>query len=88
MKEAEKVLADCKTILIDRGEQYGSANKLYSATATMWSAYTGSDIESSDVCVMMALMKIGRLSQGVDGAALEDTYKDAINYLALAKGLD
>ena len=54
----------------------------------MWAAYTGSDIESSDVCVMMALMKIGRLSQGVDGAALEDTYKDAINYLALAKGLD
>lgn len=89
MTEALGILEACKSILKERQEQYGDAGKLYTATAAMWSAYTGSDIRADDVCIMMSLMKIGRLSQGVDdSAALHDTYVDAINYIALARGLD
>ncbi len=89
MSKAGVVLDDCQEILRQRGEQYGDSKPLYTAIASMWSAYTGSDISAADVCVMMALMKIGRLSQGVDDPnALHDTYVDAINYIALARGLD
>tara|TARA_R110000824_G_scaffold65099_1_gene169846 strand:- start:216 stop:482 length:267 start_codon:yes stop_codon:yes gene_type:complete len=88
MVEASDVLEDCKEILIDRGKQYGEARKLYAVTAALWAAYTGADIQSDDVCTMMSLMKVGRLSQGVDGPAMDDTFKDAINYLALARELN
>jgi hypothetical protein len=89
MIEAEELLIKCSETLIERGKQYGDAHDLYRGTAQLWSAYTGQTVTPSDICMMMALMKIGRLSQGVDDKEAHfDTYIDAVNYIALAQGLE
>jgi hypothetical protein len=89
MIDAEALLNDCETILTNRGKQYGDAAPLYKSIALMWSGYLGVEVTPTDVCILMSLMKAGRLSQGVDDSdALDDTYIDAINYIALARGLD
>ena len=38
------------------------------------------DYTSTDVCIMMTLLKLARIRNGV---AVEDSFKDAIGYLAL-----
>lgn len=88
------ILDECKAILEDRGRQYGSADELYRSTAKLINGYvtdthTGLGVDAADVCVIMALVKIGRLSQGIKNKdVMRDTYIDAINYLVLAEGLD
>jgi len=87
--KAEKILDSCKTILRQRGEQYGDAEELYQRTAELWTAFLGSQINDKDVCIMMSLMKLARLRQETDNPAVtKDSYQDAINYIALAEGLE
>tara|TARA_R110000823_G_C15624885_1_gene467994 strand:+ start:109 stop:381 length:273 start_codon:yes stop_codon:yes gene_type:complete len=89
MITAEKILDSCKTILRQRGEQYGDADELYQRTAELWASFLGSKITDKDVCVMMSLMKLARLRQNTDDPAVtRDTYQDAINYIALAESLE
>lgn len=88
MIEAEELLIKCSEILQERGEQYGDAHDLYKITARLWSGYLQRPVTPGDVCLLMALMKIGRLAHGVEGDAADDTFTDSINYIALAKGLD
>ena len=86
--KAEKILDSCKTILRQRGEQYGDAGELYQRTAELWTAFLGSQINDKDVCIMMSLMKLARLDQTTDPDVRRDTYRDMINYIALAESLD
>ena len=90
MKRAEKLLDECKEILKQRGEQYGDAFSLYDRTAYFWTAFLGgeTDINSREVCIMMTLMKLARLHQTTDPDVRRDTYRDMINYIALAESLD
>ena len=62
-----------------RASDYGEASESFKAIAEMWSAYTGHSIAASDVCHMMALLKIARLRNG----AHRDSSNDACGYLAL-----
>jgi hypothetical protein len=63
----------------DREKQYGSPQESFECIATMWTAYLGHMVSASDVCHMMALLKIGRLRNG----AHRDSNVDAVGYMAL-----
>jgi hypothetical protein len=62
-----------------REKDYGDASESFSAIAQMWSAYLNHSVAPSDVCHMMALLKIARLRNG----AHRDSSNDACGYLAL-----
>lgn len=65
----------------DRHQNYGDASDNFARIATLWSSYLGHDIKSHDVGVMMALLKISRISY--DKTA-KDSFVDALGYIALA----
>jgi hypothetical protein len=65
----------------DRQEQYGPPERNYAVTAQLWNAYAGTNLTPSDVCVMMALLKIGRIATG---QSKDDNYVDCCGYIALA----
>ena len=74
-----------KIISGERQGQYGSPENSFAVIAHLWNGYKGGDyFDSNDVAVMMALMKIARISNGV---FKEDSYVDAIGYLAIAAEL-
>jgi len=65
----------------DRHQNYGDASENFSRIASLWSSYLGHEIKMHDVGIMMALLKISRISY--DQTA-KDSYVDAIGYVALA----
>ena len=74
-----------KIISGERQGQYGSPEDSFAVIAHLWNGYKGGDyFDSNDVAVMMALMKIARISNGV---FKEDSYVDAIGYLAIGAEL-
>lgn len=74
----------------DREEAYGDPEDSFDLIARFWQAYLNhktcdDSIETWDVSVMMALMKIARIA---NGKFKEDSYIDAIGYLAIAGELE
>ena len=65
----------------DRHQNYGDASENFSRIASLWSSYLGHEIKIHDVGILMALLKISRISY--DQTA-KDSYVDAIGYVALA----
>lgn len=63
----------------DRQSDYGSPKESFSAIANVWSEYLGTGISATDVCNMMALLKIMRLRKGPH----LDSFVDGAGYLAL-----
>ena len=68
-------------ICVDREEQYGSPEDSFGMISKLWSIYLGREILPKDVAVMMALLKIARITGGRFKA---DSYIDAIGYMACA----
>lgn len=84
LSEAEECI--CR----DRENQYGGIENSFRIIACLWEAYLKEkclipdgyiEILPEDVGVMMALLKIGRIATG---SFKEDSYVDAIGYLACA----
>ena len=86
-----------KIISGERQGQYGVPEDSFSVIAKFWNTYlntrdpkdtNGNRINitlcSNDVAVMMALMKVARISNGV---FKEDSFIDAIGYLAIGAEL-
>ena len=83
-----------KIISGERQGQYGSPEDSFAVIAAFWNTYIESrlnlscanaiELSSNDVAIMMALMKIARICNGV---FKEDSYVDAIGYLAIAAEL-
>lgn len=75
------------TINGDRQKEYGKPERNFHVIANFWANYlkgTGKqdlDITAEDVGCMMALLKIARISTGY---SKQDSYIDAIGYLALS----
>ena len=65
----------------DRQADYGDARDNFTAIADAWSWYTEEEYSATDVAIMMALLKIARLKTG---QPKDDSFVDAIGYLALA----
>lgn len=62
----------------DREKQYGSPEDNFTKIAKLWNAYLGKDdISPADVAVMMALLKIARISSG---EYKEDSWVDLAGY--------
>lgn len=83
--ERTKVLAEAIDLINgDREKHYGTPAENFQAIADMWSAYLGHAVSASDVCNMMALLKIARLRNGPH----RDSAVDGAGYLALGFEVD
>ena len=89
----EEVLSKAKSIVCgDREEQYGSPEDNFEVIADLWSVYLDQfipqkpyQISAVDVSIMMCLMKIARI---ISGNYKEDSWVDAIGYLACGAEID
>mgnify|MGYP003641561620 CR=1 FL=1 len=80
MNTRTKVLKEATALINgDREKQYGTPKESFVCIAHMWSSYLGRPILASDVCNMMALLKIARLRNGKH----HDSSVDAAGYMAL-----
>ena len=81
MPRAEILEAAKKLITEDRHRQHGDAHITMKKIAQYWTTYRGVNINGSDGCMMMALLKIAR-QQFNSGS--RDNYQDSAGYEALA----
>ncbi len=76
-----KVLAKASTLTHgSRNRDYGPPQENFQRTADMWNAYIAGKetLASSDVCMMLGLLKISRVSHQVDA----DGFVDLAGYAA------
>jgi len=64
----------------DRARDYGDVRESFGRTASLWSAHLGTSVSAHDVAVMMALLKVSRMTASFKG----DNYVDGCGYLAIA----
>ena len=64
-----------------RVHDYGAPEDSFSKIARLWTAYDGRTYDAHDVAVMLALLKVARISTGHGG---EDSYIDLAGYAACA----
>lgn len=64
----------------DRQTAYGPPKEHFEMVSALWSGYLNSSITPSDVCIMMALLKVARLAQTPDH---HDSQVDAAGYFGL-----
>ena len=77
-----KVLAKAGTLVHgSRNRDYGPPQENFQRIAVMWNAYIAGKetLTASDVCMMMGLLKISRVSHQVDA----DGFVDLAGYAAL-----
>jgi len=81
-KSRNDVLDTLRTILNeDRAASYGDAKENFARIAKLWSAYLDVvPIDSKDVAVMMALVKVSRLAHSKEH---DDSWLDRAGYAAL-----
>ena len=76
----EQILAKAKDCVCGRRQlEYGTPEDNFGLIARFWSDYTGAKITSTDVAMMMALLKIARIKRGNE---VEDSYVDLAGYAA------
>ena len=75
-----EILDTAKRIVTgERQNQYGDVEDNFKTIADFWSTYLGYPVTAVDVAVMMALLKIARISTGT---ATEDSFFDLAGYAA------
>lgn len=88
-KRAEVLDAAKEIVCNDRETQYGSPEDNFEIIADLWTAYLHPKnlelLNATDVAIMMALFKIGRM---MSGKPKEDNWIDAIGYLACGAELE
>ena len=65
----------------ERARDYGDATEMHRRIAAGWSEILGVDVKPHEAALCMAWLKIARL---VETPAHEDSYIDAVAYMALA----
>ena len=75
------LLDAAKEAVADRADEYGTPWQNHERIAVMWNAYIAGKetLTASDVCMMMGLLKISRVSHQVDA----DGFVDLAGYAAL-----
>ena len=77
-----EILNEAKNLVDgDRHKDYGDKTENHNNIAKLWSAYLDTKVESHDVAIMMALLKMARTKLG---AVSKDTYIDMAAYGAIA----
>lgn len=78
--ERERLLRDANIIVTkDRASTHGNAEDSFATIANFWSTYLGHDITSTQVAVMMTLMKIARIQLNPNH---RDSWVDVAGYAA------
>lgn len=85
MDRKECLDAAKQCVCSDRAQQYGSPAVNIKKIAELWTTYKGVEFSPKDVGVMMALLKIARISSG---QSKDDNYIDACGYLSLSCELE
>lgn len=80
MRNPADILMSGKTVIRERGEQYGDFRIMARRMATMMGSQINTEISPSDAMLMMAQLKLARAATDKS----TDTFLDAINYVALA----
>jgi len=78
----EKLFDNVIKTIHARGVSYGHPITNHKRIAELWSAYLGYPIQSNEVAICMALVKISR--QAEDPTIL-DNYEDCLAYISIAK---
>jgi hypothetical protein len=73
----------CTEHIIERANQYDAPELNLKRIADAWTNFLKREISPYEVAVMMAMLKLARLSQGYH----QDTLEDAAAYIALAEML-
>ena len=73
LREAERLVDG------DRNAQYGDPRQDFQRTATMWTAYLGTEVASHDVAALMAMLKLSRIRWS---PAKRDSWVDLAGYAA------
>ena len=85
MNRAEILQEAIKCVCQDRQDQYGNPENNFAKIADFWNTYMGERLmvqfDAEDVAIMMALLKIARITTGQPKA---DNYIDACGYIACA----
>lgn len=83
-KSATDYLSAGMKILFERGKQYGSNGRecSFGQVAEAFNAITGNELSGSDVCMILAILKLVRQS-AQPGKLHEDSLVDGVNYMAL-----
>ena len=83
-KTATDYLSQGMQILTERGNQYGSNSRecSFPQVAEAFNAITGNELSGSDVCMILAILKLVRQSAQPDRLH-EDSLVDGVNYMAL-----
>ena len=81
--EREYCLAAAKKCVCqDRNNQYGEPEDSFKMIADFWSNYLGYPINTVDVAMMMALLKIARVAASKNRLGTADSYIDLAGYAA------
>jgi len=75
------VLDEAKTIIGDRGADYGGVETNFKHIASIYSTATGERIDEWQVAMLMVSLKLARIRQS---PTKKDNYVDLINYAAFA----
>lgn len=71
----------CTEHIVERANQYDAPELNLKRIASMWTNFLKREVTAYEVAVMMAMLKLARLSQGYH----QDTLEDAAAYIALAE---
>jgi len=71
----------CTEHIVERANQYDAPELNLKRIADAWTNFLKREISPYEVAVMMAMLKMARLSQGYH----QDTLEDAAAYIALAE---
>ena len=80
MRNPDYILTHARQILGERARDYGDFRVMSDRMATMMGAQIGVKMSPSQSLLIMAQLKMARLS----AKSKTDSYLDAINYIALA----
>lgn len=84
--DREKLLAEAKMAVIDRGDSYGTPEGNFQKIADYWTLYKGEEFTVRDVGIMMMLLKVARSDSD---PFYYDNYIDIAGYAAVtAEAID
>ena len=81
MRQPADLLEKCAEILTQRGITYGDFRPVGRTMATLMGSQLGKEIDACDAMLLVAQLKMARIA---NGDRQEDSFLDAINYIALA----
>ena len=91
MIEPKTILTDATNAIYgDRNDTHGDFADHFETVSEFWTVFLrgklkdGEKVTPSDVCVLMTLLKVGRIQTG---APIKDHFVDAVGYLSLAAGV-